>query len=443
MILTVFQSDKGDCALLTSKDGKNMLIDGGMSDSYSTHVAPALGKIAKNRDVLDLVYVSHIDQDHIAGVLKMADDALKWKVFDFQRSQGNDSMDEPAVPRPPEVKAIWHNAFFEMLGKNSGPVEEQLAASAALLSSMQDLRFREFAAFCGGLATSMGEAVRLSRRIGAKQLNIPLNPEFDGKLMMLKDAAPIATLGSMSITIIGPSKTDLKNLRDEWNEWLKSVKGAKQVEGIRKRSEKDEELLGAGEVGLQLATLYAEADALAAALAARLGNRDKVTTPNLASLMLLVEENGKTLLLTGDGAWQDILAGLEATGKLAPGGELFVDVLKVQHHGSENNWAHEFGRRIIARDYIFCGNGAHENPDVRVVQAVLDSRIGSANFKSKHLKVDRPFKLWFNSSSQVEGKDKDKAHMKKIEDLVKKAAIQHPNKVKFDFIKESSQKIKV
>jgi hypothetical protein len=339
------------------------------------------------------------------------------------------------------VKAIWHNAFFDLLEKNSRPIEEQLAAGAALLSSMKDLRFRELAAMCGGLATSMGEAVRLSRRIGAKQLNIPLNPDADGKLMLRTDGAGPIALGSLSITVIGPAKEDLKKLRDEWNKWLQTAKGAKQVAAIRKKSEKEEELLESSEVGLQLATLFAEADALAIALAKELGDRKKVTLPNLASLMLWVEEDGKTLLLTGDGHWQDILGGLEATGKVAAGESIFVDVLKVQHHGSEHNWEHEFGRRVIARHYIFCGNGAHENPDLDVIQAVLDSRIGPDKHRSKHPRTDRPFKLWFNSSSLVDGKPDETAHMKAIEKLVSKAAAKHPGKVQFDFLEGSSRKI--
>ncbi len=39
MKLRVFQSDKGDCLLITSSDGKNVLVDGGMASSYNEHVA--------------------------------------------------------------------------------------------------------------------------------------------------------------------------------------------------------------------------------------------------------------------------------------------------------------------------------------------------------------------------------------------------------------------
>jgi hypothetical protein len=41
--LTVFQSEKGDCLLLESKDGtRRVLVDGGMKASYRKFVAPAV-----------------------------------------------------------------------------------------------------------------------------------------------------------------------------------------------------------------------------------------------------------------------------------------------------------------------------------------------------------------------------------------------------------------
>ncbi len=52
MKLTVFQSDKGDCLMLES-GGKRMLIDGGMRDSYTRHVAPTLSELGKNGEKLD------------------------------------------------------------------------------------------------------------------------------------------------------------------------------------------------------------------------------------------------------------------------------------------------------------------------------------------------------------------------------------------------------
>ena len=88
MRLTAFQSDKGDCLLLTNTAGTaRVLVDGGMPVSYDAHVAAAMGKLQIAKKALDIVYVSHIDQDHIGGVLKMLDDEAAWRVHEFQKDR--------------------------------------------------------------------------------------------------------------------------------------------------------------------------------------------------------------------------------------------------------------------------------------------------------------------------------------------------------------------
>lgn len=156
MKITVFQSDKGDSLLLTSEDAngkrKHVLADGGMRDSYSKHVAPALAKMRNDDETLDVVYVSHIDQDHISGVLQMMDDEVEWRVHDFQVKSGNKSKKPPAAKRPPKMKDIWHNAFHEQVSDNTGEIENMLAASAAILSGSELRVVRELAAAQSDLA---------------------------------------------------------------------------------------------------------------------------------------------------------------------------------------------------------------------------------------------------------------------------------------------------
>ena len=73
MKLTIFQSDKGDCLLLEGKSGQLMLCDGGMRRSMSDACARGAGQAARTSEI-DLVYVSHIDNDHISGVLQLLED---------------------------------------------------------------------------------------------------------------------------------------------------------------------------------------------------------------------------------------------------------------------------------------------------------------------------------------------------------------------------------
>ena len=218
---------------------------------------------------------------------------------------------------------------------------------------------------------------------------------------MVRAEPQTVALGSLELTLLGPFKEDLDALRDDWNDWLR--KNADEVKRIRAEMAADTDRLVAGDVdGFR--------DAMA--LRAReLGNRGRVTVPNLASIMLLVEEKGRTLLLTGDGHRDEILKGLEKAGRLE-GDALHVDVLKVQHHGSEHNIDADFCRQVTADHYVFCANGEHENPDLAVVDAVVRSRKDS----------ERAFKLWFNSSKSASASERGRAHMKKVEGLVAELA---------------------
>lgn len=444
MNLTVFQSEKGDCLLLTGADGRMVLVDGGMRASYSKHVAPALGKLRDAGQVVDAVYVSHIDQDHISGVLRMMDDEVEWRIHEFQKSAGNTTHKPPAAPRPPQFKALWHNAFHEQLTKNAGEIEDALAASAAILSGSEKEVVKALAAAQAELVSSISEAIQLSRRVSPEQLGIKLNPPAKGKLMMARAApAPAIKIGGMQFSIIGPFPADLTQLRKEWNEWLKNNK--EKLNSIQKKAEKDAGAFSASEIAAIMLPKLQQADSLSSLLPLetatakfKLGDRKKVTTPNLASLMFFLKEKDQTVLLTGDGHWEDILKGLRQTKKLKASGGLHVNVLKVQHHASEHNVNEEFCRTITADNYIFCGNGEHENPDLRVLQAIADSRMGTPEQLSQNKQAGNPFKFWFNSSEKVTEKDEAKAHMHKVEILVRKLVKQSGGRMDSFFLKGSS-----
>jgi hypothetical protein len=397
--------------LITGADGRRILADGGMRSSYRTHVAPALNRLHRQGARIDLAYVSHIDQDHIAGILQLMDDLVDWKVHEFQIANGNPNHPQPDSPRPPEVRNIWHNAFHEQIGDNAGAIEDMLAANASLLSTLKPKWAQRQAEECGDLATSMAEAVKLSRRIGSEQLDIPLNPEYGGGLMFVTEPTESLRIGGLSITVIGPWDEDLKKLRDKWNTWLRSERGRRSIRRIREEAREDADRLNWSEFDRIMEPILIQAG--------ELGDRGKVTLPNLASLMLCVEENGRTVLMTGDGHCQDILDGLEACGKLDAAGNIHVDVLKVQHHGSEHNTNREFCRRVTADHYIFCGNGAHENPDLNVVRTYLDSRIGPASRRSRNAQVGNRFRMWFNSSSGST-KTRYRNHMRRLERMVQR-----------------------
>lgn len=420
MKLRIYQSDKGDCLLLTGADGGNILVDGGMRDAFKSHVRDDLGRLAARGERLDLVYVSHIDQDHISGIVELLDNVMAWRVHDYRKSTGAKNLKAPAFKPLPEIGGIWHNAFSSLIGRNAGPVENLLAQSSLVFSLSSDPTLLEAAAGHQELAFSISEAIQVSARISARQLDIPLNAAFDGQLAMLRSPARReARIGKMDIFVIGPAPEDVDTLRTEWNQWLRD--NQEKVRKLKKKAEEDARGIGAS------------ADRLAELLAARvdeLGDRTAVTAPNLASLMLYVQEGAKRLLLTGDGHADDILAGLEHQGKLDAQGRIHVDVLKVQHHGSEHNIHQAFCDRVSADHYVFCGNGKHENPDREVVALIC----------ARH-RANRPrdtATLWFNCHPDVAPDGAPATHMKALKRQVDAAIAASGGKLKAKWLEKSS-----
>lgn len=432
MKLRIFKAVDGDALLLTGRDGKNVLIDAGRPEAWQAHVSRIVSRLER----LDVLCVSHLDRDHIGGVLSMLDAEVAWRVHDWHIENGNAGHGKPATRRPPPIEEVWHNAFFDDVGENAGDIADMLAAQSRILSGHASAAYREVGQELGELATSVADALEVSWRLATEQLDIPVNSAYGHGFMYHASPTEALEVGGMSFTVIGPYLEELENLRKEWNAYLKKM--ADYIAGLREGHERDEEWFGGNDLGTVMRSLVAEANALgevdaireaaeavaSASSSARIGNRKKVTTPNLASLMFHVEEDGKTVLLTGDGHAKDVEDGLEDAGLLQPGEGLHVNVLKVAHHGSEFNTTESFCRRVTADHYVFCSNGNHDNPDPRVVKAYLQSRVGSAEQRSDNPEASRRFKMWFNYDPDDERKllDRDgltESNEKKIKKRVK------------------------
>ncbi len=430
MKLTIYQSDNGDCLLLESQDGHRILCDGGMSNSMGKYVSRALGKLHTQKKTIDFAYISHIDQDHISGVLRLLRDELDWRVYDHHKGQGDTGVRAPESARPPKIGGIWHNAFRDQVDANKGKIEDLMAAAVPALLGTRVPKLQEIGEELYQIATSIPEAVEVSRLVSAEILGIPLNtlPGVAGpaRLLMVRGGGAPFNVGSMKLTIVGPTSNELKLLRKGWNNWLKGPESSEAIEKIdRKLKEKlDEFSSSTGAAGpIDLRDWNGIPD------------HKGVTTPNIASLMFMVEEEGKRVLLTGDSQQDIILKGLAATGFLSTG-SLHVNVLKVQHHGSEHNMDANFAKTVSADHYVFCGNGEHENPDLGVIDIVYQSRLG-LDSKKRAKSPDaqgRPFKMWFSSTSAIGPSDeKARSHMVEVEKLVAKMVQGSKGKMKARF----------
>lgn len=107
--LHLLQAEYGDCFILESRFGKdsvNVLIDGGPYQTFNNHLNPTLQKIPSNGK-LDLIVLSHIDNDHVIGLLDLLMEI---------KNQREGGKKELVV-----VEKLWHNSFNDLLELHADP----------------------------------------------------------------------------------------------------------------------------------------------------------------------------------------------------------------------------------------------------------------------------------------------------------------------------------
>lgn len=313
--LHAVQAQFGDSLILEFGDSTNrryILIDGGPPDNFKNDLEAALQSIVPTKK-LDLVILSHIDNDHIIGLLDLLA-ALE---------EDDVNGDPPRIETP----GLWHNSFQKSIDP-SGEITERMQTLMNMAGSNNVAMPLAADAFFG-----VKEGNRL--RILAKKLKLSVNKGFENDLIMLETAPAKVKFGKLTLRVVGPNQKNLDALREEWLKWLS-------------KAEK--------EMGSNPTTL---------------ANADK-SVPNLSSIVLLVEYEKKTILLTGDARSDHILLGLDQAGLLA-NGELLVDVLKVAHHGSNRNHTATFFKKLKAGTYVISANGKYDNPDYDTLKWIVEA----------------------------------------------------------------------
>jgi hypothetical protein len=386
--LDVMRARKGDCLMLHygSNDKPHVvMIDGGPRGVYAPFLKPRIEQVKTARKLgennplpVDLLMVSHIDDDHIQGIL------------DLTREMIESQMESKSQLL--QVLGFWHNSFENLIGSTPRELTNLMTTrfgQAALDGDPDDalsidtddtMCDEETAVSTLKVLASIGQGARL--RSDANRLKFPLNPEFDGGLIMASRRGETIDMGDdLSFTVVGPMAPELKTLHAKHQAWLRE---------LEKKGTTPDEALAA----------YA----------------DRSVT-NLSSIVLLAKFSSKQMLLTGDARGDRILDGLELVGLLKKGGQLHVDVLKVPHHGSANNLDHDFFERITADHYVFSGDGQHGNPERESLQMLFDAR-GDADYEI-HLtyavkEIDAERKKDWQKEQSKEKKKKEKNPQREV-----------------------------
>jgi hypothetical protein len=328
--LEALRAKHGDSLIVHFGDAdapRFLVIDGGPSGVYKDAFRPRLDALASrfaqgSKLPLDIVMVSHLDDDHIRGILD-----LSGKLLETRRTQ-----------QPPfKVGTLWHNAFDDIVGNDAPELATAIAEAPARIAAAAG----EASAWVGE-STAVVANVPQGRRLrdDAQGLGWEVNKQFGAGLVMAPaEGARTEHIGSLKITVVGPMQDEVERLQDEWDAQLKKLK---------------------------IATRADEAARIAAYL-------DR-SVYNLSSLVCLAEFGGKRMLLTGDARGDRICAGLRRANLLPDDEPLAVDILKLPHHGSDRNVDSDFFERIRADHYVASGDGKYDNPSPATIAMIVDAR---------------------------------------------------------------------
>ena len=314
----------GDCLLVECPrpDGTTwrMLVDGGPPDTWPLLEA-RLRRLDPGDRHVDVAVITHIDNDHIGGMLPFLASDLAADVGDFWFN-GRTHLPATGADRPRSVEQ-GESLVAALRGTDSDP----LGGSPSTPHSR------------GG--------------------PLPWNVAFGGGPVDTGAAGgfvEVAVQGGPTVTVLSPTTKRLARLADTWAKSLRAALGA---------PERD--------VGLDVLGPLDDLQHLAAARTPQ-----DSSVPNGSSIALLVEHHGASVVLGADAYGAVLAAALEGVARARGSQTLTVDAVKLPHHGSEANVVAPLLRAAPARHYLVSTNGDvfHHPDDAAMARVVLDSPAG-------------------------------------------------------------------
>ena len=288
---------------------KRILIDGGTKGSFDEGLHARIQALPPDERKFELLVVTHIDADHIDGALKLLqDETLEAKFGD-----------------------VWFNGFRHLPEtlEPLGPVAGELLTDAIVARGL------------------------------------PWNDSFGGDAVVVPAAGALPRIDladDLAITVLGPGLEQLFELRPEWEDAI--VEAGLDPEQPLPEPEEEEEEPAEG-----LERLGARPNI--AALAASAFTEDDAP-PNGSSIVLLLEHDGKSALLTADAFPSVVLAGVNRLVVERGVTRLAVDAFKVPHHGSRFNLSPALAAAIDCKDFLFSSNGKQtEHPHLESIARTI------------------------------------------------------------------------
>jgi len=351
--IKMYPAKNGDAFLITENSSKPtaILIDGGYAITFQKWISPDLKHLAHLGHTLDLVVATHIDADHVAGLLE------------FFKVNGNSQ-----APKLIQVENVWHNSL-RSLGSLTETIGNLTVDDKDLLS---EIRRRGYPMPAGPEV----EPVEISARQGSSLAALLLGGEYfwnagNGTQSINSEEAPKLNLpDDIRIRVIGPSVARLEELRRQWVADLRRL-------GFTGKIGEDDVFDDAFEFlcayDALRAAVQAQPTTISASTTLSLGDvyQSDNSVTNGSSIALIVELGSSRLLFLGDSWAEDIEAELRALPDATF--PIVFDAIKISHHGSLHNTSPALLELIDSPIFLISSSGErHNHPDLEVLRAIVD-----------------------------------------------------------------------
>lgn len=351
MKVEIFPAKIGDSFLISyGRDyEKHILIDGGYKETYDDFLKKRLKEINGLNQRLELVIVTHIDRDHIGGILSLI------------RENGHSTKTNII-----NIKEIWHNSYRHLKKENT----EEIIQGSPEEMILDDMISAGAAVFSAGEGNISGyDGSMLASYIYENEYN--WNSQFNNKAVLGEDLKEIYLEEDLKLILLSPYETSLNNLISEWEENLKGRKlnfkfgeGKKFDDAFEFYHMREEEELSEPS--------YCSYDEVT--------QWDKVSFPtvdnskaNASSIALIIEYQGKKNLFLGDANPNIIMESLTKL-KEEKGYDLMFETVKLSHHGSLKSTSKELINLIDSKNWIFSGTGKKKKPSEELAKLILKKK---------------------------------------------------------------------
>lgn len=337
----MYPAKNGD-AFLVDAGGTYLLIDAGFASTYQDFIAADLAQLAKEGGRLDLVVCTHIDADHVGGLLEF-----------FSR---NGTLAKRGI----EVDAVWHNSLRSLPAPTAEPDGFH---DRMVLEAIRRRGFRK-APTSSPSPISARQGSSLAKLL--RQHGYTWNSGNGSSCISEGDALTLP--GDVSVHVIGPTTARLEELR---NLWLKEVRKL----GYKGSSQPSDLIDDAYE--MWCASMpdpsVPQATPIAANGSLRLA---EVYTPdtsisNGSSIVFIISTGNRRVLFLGDAWAEDVVAKLRPLH--APTRPIIFDAIKVSHHGSFHNTSVDLLSVADSPCFLISSDGTrHGHPDFEVLAEIVD-----------------------------------------------------------------------